>query len=52
MDLHPCTVQLRLENRGTAEPFERLRNTGRSLGEHRADGLSDLEGELLQRDHA
>ena len=36
VDLHPRAVQLGLENRCAAEAFERLADTGRGLGQHRA----------------
>ena len=49
VDLHPCAVELGLENRCAAEAFEGLADTGRGLGQHRADRPADLEGELVQR---
>ena len=46
VDLHAGAVELRLENRCAAEAFERFGDTGRGLGQHRADRAADPQGEL------
>ena len=49
MDLHPGAVELGLESRCPAEPFERVGNAGRGLGEHRPDRTADLERKAVER---
>ena len=49
VDLHPRTVQLRLENGCAAVTFERIGHTCRGLRQHRADRPADPQRERVQR---
>ena len=46
VDLHAGAVELRLENRCAAEPFECIGDAGGGLREHRTDRPSDLQREV------
>ena len=48
MDLHPCAVQLGLENRCAAVTFQRVGHAGRGLCQHRADRLADPQRQRVQ----
>ena len=49
VDLDAGPVELGLENSLAAESFECFGDSGRGLGQHRPDGLTDPQGELGQR---